>query len=40
MALLDFIKNRQTQQQSVTKSQQPKPETAKEMYTREAAQER
>jgi hypothetical protein len=37
MGLLDFIKNRQSQQQPATA--QPKPETAKEMYTREASQE-
>jgi hypothetical protein len=38
MAILDFIKNRQSQQQ--TPSEQPKPETAKEMYTREASQDK
>ena len=42
MALLDFIRNRNSsQQQSVAnKSQQQKPETAKEMYTRQAGQEK
>jgi hypothetical protein len=42
MAFLDFIKNRNaSQQQSVAnKSQEQKPETAKEMYSRQAAQER
>jgi hypothetical protein len=42
MALLDFVKNRQAnQQQDVAgKSQQQKPETAKQMYAREAAQEK
>jgi hypothetical protein len=39
MALLDFIKNRQ-QQPSGEQSQQPEPETAKEMYSRQAAQEK
>jgi hypothetical protein len=38
MPILDFIKNRQSQQQST--EQQPKPETAKEMYTREASQDK
>jgi hypothetical protein len=37
MAFLDFIKNRQAQQQSVA---QPKPETAREMYSRQAEQVR
>jgi hypothetical protein len=37
MSLLDFIKNRRSQQEST--DQQPKPETAKEMYTREAIEE-
>jgi hypothetical protein len=42
MAFLDFIKNRNaSQQQSVAnKSQEQKPETAKEMYARETAQEK
>jgi hypothetical protein len=42
MALLDFMKNRNaSQQQSVAnKPQEQKPETAKEMYTREAVQEK
>jgi len=41
MALLDFMNKRKAaQQQSVAnKSQEPKPETAKEMYTRQAGQE-
>jgi hypothetical protein len=41
MALLDFIKNRNdAKQQAVAKtSQAQKPETAKEMYTRQARQE-
>jgi hypothetical protein len=40
MALLDFIKNRMArpQQADAPKPQQSKPETAKQMYTREAAQ--
>ena len=38
MAFLDFIKNRQ--QPGAEQSQQQKPETAKEMYTRQAEQER
>jgi hypothetical protein len=38
MAFLDFIKNRQ--QASQEQSSQPKPETAREMYAREAQQER
>lgn len=41
MGLLDFIKNRQGQSQATEQqSQQQRPETAKEMYTRQAAQER
>lgn len=41
MALLDFINNRNaTQQQPANKSQEQKPETAKEMYTRQAGQDR
>jgi len=42
MALLDFIKNRKAgQQQTVAnKSPEQKPQTAKEMYTRQAAQEK
>jgi hypothetical protein len=40
MAFLDFIKDRaQTQQPVAQTSQQPKQESAKEMYTREASQE-
>jgi hypothetical protein len=38
MAFLDFIKNRQ--QPSQETSAAPKPETAKEMYTRQAEQDR
>jgi hypothetical protein len=38
MAFLDFIKNRQSQQQPSESA--AKPETAKEMYTREAGQEK
>jgi len=38
MAFLDFIKER-TQQPVAQTSQQPKPESAKEVYTREASQE-
>jgi hypothetical protein len=38
MPILDFIKNRNSQQQST--EQQPKLETAKEMYTREASQDK
>ena len=38
MAMLDFIKNRQSQQQQT--AEQPKPETAKQMFTREAGEER
>lgn len=37
MAFLDFVKNRQ-QSQSAEQSQQSKPETAKEMYSRETSQ--
>jgi len=42
MALLDFIRNRNaSQQQAVAnKSQEQKPETAKELYSREAMQEK
>lgn len=42
MAFLDFINNRQeSQQRSVAqKSQEQKPETAKEMYARQDAQEK
>ena len=42
MALLDFIKNRNAaQQQSVAnRPQEQKPETAKEMHTRQAAQDK
>lgn len=37
MAFLDFIRNRQGQQQAAEPSaQQPKPETAREMYARQA----
>jgi hypothetical protein len=39
MAFLDFVKSRQ-QSQSAEQSQQSKPETAKEMYSREASQEK
>lgn len=39
MALLDFIKNRQSQEQTSQQSQQQKPETAREMYSRQAQQE-
>ena len=38
MALLDFIKNRQTQQQS--SAPEAKPETAKEMYARGSVQQK
>ena len=39
MALLDFIKNRQEQQPvSEQQSRQQQPETAKQMYTREAVE--
>ncbi|HTR34979.1 MAG TPA: hypothetical protein VMH80_03705 [Bryobacteraceae bacterium] len=38
MAFLVFLKKRQ-QQTAQPKPQQPKPETAKQMYTREAAQQ-
>jgi len=42
MAFLDFVNNRQAaQQQAVAqKSQEQKPETAKEMYTRQDTQEK
>ena len=41
MAFLDFIKNRQGQQQPAPQpSQQHKPETAKEMYTQQATQDK
>jgi len=42
MALLDFIKNRQESQQhsAAQTTQEQKPETAKEMYTRQDAQEK
>jgi hypothetical protein len=40
MAILDFIKNRQAQQQSKDQAAQPKPETAREMYARQGEQER
>jgi hypothetical protein len=41
MALLDFLKNRnQTQHPVAQTAQRPKPETAKQMYTREAAVEK
>lgn len=41
MALLDFLKNRQAQGQTAAeKSQQQMPETAKEMYTRAAVEEK
>jgi hypothetical protein len=42
VAFLDFVKNRNASQQQpvAEKSQAQKPETAKEMYTREAAQEK
>lgn len=41
MALLDFIKNRDVQRPvSEQQSQQQAPETAKQMHTREAAEER
>ena len=40
MALLDFIKNRQAQQQSKEQAAQPKPETARNMYARQGEQER
>ena len=40
MAFLDFINNRQGQRPAgEQQSQQPKPETTKQMYTREAGQE-
>jgi hypothetical protein len=41
MAFLDFIKNRQAQPESAAQpSQQQKPETARQMYTQQAGQER
>jgi hypothetical protein len=40
MAILDFIKNRQAQQQSKEQVAQPKPETARDMYARQGEQER
>ncbi len=42
MAFLDFVKNRQAgQQQAVAgNTQEQKPQTAKEMYTQQAAQEK
>jgi hypothetical protein len=41
MSLLDFIKNRQTQQPAAEQqSQQQQPETAKQMYGREAVEEK
>jgi hypothetical protein len=41
MSFLDFIKNRNASpQQPAQKAQSQKPETAKEMYTRQAAQDR
>ena len=40
MAFLDWVKSKSQQQSIVSKSQETKPETAKEMYTREAAQEK
>ena len=41
MAFLDFIKNRQEQRPvGEQQSQQQQPETAKQMYSREAAQEK
>ncbi len=41
MAFLDFLKRQSSEQQPVAEtSQQQKPETAKEMYTREAANEK
>ena len=39
MGLLDFIKNRQAQQQSQNQAAQPKPETAREMYTQQASRD-
>lgn len=38
MAFLDFIKNRAAQQPAAEKAEQQKPETAKEMYSRQDAQ--
>jgi hypothetical protein len=40
MAFLDFIKNRNQQQPVAEKSQEQKPENAKQMYTREAAEQK
>lgn len=42
MAILDFLKNHQASQQQpvAEKSQEQKPETAKQMYGRQAAQEK
>jgi hypothetical protein len=41
MAFLDFMKNQQTQQQSAAQqTAQQKPETAREMYARQAAQDK
>lgn len=41
MSFLDFIKNRQTQQPAAEQqSRQQQPETAKQMYGREAAEEK
>jgi len=40
MALLDFIKNRGGQSQAAEQQSQPQTETAKQMYTREAAEEK
>ena len=40
MAFLDFIRNREAQQSAVRPAEQQKPETAKQMYSREAAQEK
>ena len=37
MALLDFIRNRDGQQQTAEPQSQQQPETAKQMYSREAA---
>jgi hypothetical protein len=39
MPFLDFIRNRNASPQQAQKAQDPKPETAKEMYTRQAGQE-
>lgn len=40
MAILDFIKNRTQSQQTPQKPQEQKPETAKQMYARQAAEEK